>query len=85
MVRPLTEKTYYIVQPFEKQGRKLVAAPATQCRTDAEAIARAERDAKRFAGVIAVRQVADEETGEMADEPVILARHGELPANIADE
>ena len=43
------------------------------------------RFAKRFAGVVAIRQVADDETGEVADEPVILARHGELPGNIAEE
>lgn len=85
MVRAMTEKTYYVVQPFEKKGRRLTAAPATQCRSDGEAIARAERDAKRYAGVVAFRQVADDETGETTDEPVFLARHGELPAEMNDE
>ena len=81
----MTEKTYWIVQAFEKVGRRLQPAPPTQCKSDAEAIARAERDAKRFAGVVAIRQVADDETGDVADEPVILAKHGELPGNIAEE
>lgn len=85
MVRAMSEKTYYVVQPFEKKGRRLIAAPATQCRTDDEAIARAGRDAKRYAGVVAFRQVADDETGETTDEPVFLARHGELPSDMSDE
>lgn len=75
----MTEKTYWIVQAFERKGRKLQPAPPTQCKSDDEAISRAERDARRFAGVIAIRQVADDETGEVSEEPVILATHGELP------
>ncbi|SMC92247.1 hypothetical protein SAMN06297251_112121 [Fulvimarina manganoxydans] len=52
---------------------------------NAAAIGQAEREAKRFAGVVAFRQIADDETGEVLDEPMILARHGELPSNMADE
>ena len=81
----MSEKTYYVVQPFEKKGRTLSPAVATQCRSDAEAIGRAERDAKRFAGVVAFRQIADDETGEMMDEPVILARHGEVPTEMGED
>ena len=85
MVLTMTEKTYHIVQAFEKVGRRRQPATPTQCRSDWEAIARAERDARRFAGVIAIRQIADDETGEVSDEPVILARHGELPGTMGDE
>ncbi|SMC43371.1 hypothetical protein SAMN06297251_102161 [Fulvimarina manganoxydans] len=81
----MAEKTYFVVQAFEKKGKRLLAVQPTQCRSDDDAIGRAERDAKRFAGVVAFRQVADDETGEVLDEPVVLARHGELPANMADE
>ncbi|MDY8110413.1 hypothetical protein U0C82_14820 [Fulvimarina sp. 2208YS6-2-32] len=81
----MTEKTYFIVQAFEKKGRRLVAAQPTQCRSEAEAIGRAERDARRFTGVVAFRQVADDETGEVVDEPVFLARYGDLPQELSDE
>ena len=81
----MAEKTYFVVQAFEKKGKRLLPTQPTQCRSDEDAIGRAERDAKRFAGVVAFRQVADDEPGEVLDEPVVLARHGELPANMADE
>lgn len=81
----MAEKTYFIVQPIEQKGKKLLPARETHCRSDEEAIARAERDARRFAGVIAFRQVADDETGELLEEPVILAMHGTLPAGAIDD
>ncbi|MFD2237131.1 hypothetical protein [Aureimonas populi] len=75
-------QTLYIVQQFEKQGRKLVKGRALDFRSAAEAVARAERDAVRFAGVVAVTVTVDTETGETLEDPVILAQHGEVPEGI---
>lgn len=75
----MTEKTIHIVQQFEHMGKKLVAGRAMEFKTAAEAIARAERDAARMAGVVALSQTVDLDTGEVVEEPTILARHGTLP------
>ena len=75
----MNEKVLHIVQMFEKQGKKLVVGRAIEFRTSAEAVARAGRDAERMAGVVALTQVIDVDTGEVVDEPIILARHGEQP------
>lgn len=79
----MAEKTLYIVQQFEKQGRRLVQGRQMDFKTADEAIKRAERDAGRSASVIAVQQTVDTETGEVLEEPVILAQHGEVPTGIA--
>ncbi|MEN3791709.1 hypothetical protein [Fulvimarina sp. MAC3] len=81
----MAEKTYFIVQAFEKKGRRLVPAQPTQCKSAQEAVSRAERDTARFAGVVAFSQVADEETGETMDEPEFLFRQGDLPQEMSDE
>jgi hypothetical protein len=81
----MAEKILYIVQQFEKQGRRLVQGRQMDFKTADEAIKRAERDAGRAAGVIAVQQKVDTETGEVLEEPVILAQHGELPPGIAGD
>lgn len=81
----MAEKTLYIVQQFEKQGRRLVQGRQMDFKTADEAIKRAERDASRSAGVIAVQQTVDPETGEVLEEPVILAQHGEVPAGISGD
>lgn len=52
-------------------------------KSSREAIARAERDAGRCAGVVAVQTTIDTESGEILDEPIILASFGELPADFA--
>lgn len=78
----MTEKTLYIVQQFEKQGRTLAQGRQMDFKTADEAVKRAERDAGRLAGVIAVQQTVDTETGEVLEEPVILAQYGEVPAGI---
>ncbi|MCK5932974.1 MAG: hypothetical protein KAG89_12470 [Fulvimarina manganoxydans] len=71
--------------PFEKRGKRFLTVQPAQCRSEENAIGRAERDAKRFAGVIAFRQVEKDDTGEVLDESAIFARHGQLLADIADE
>lgn len=78
-------KTLFIVQQFEKQGKKLVAGRALDFPSSEAAVGRAERDAKRFAGVVALTQTVDTDTGEVLEEPVVLARHGELPKEFAEE
>ena len=72
-------QTLYIVQQFDKAGRRLVAGRQLPFKTAAEATARADRDASRCAGVVAVQQTIDTETGEVLEEPIVLSAHGELP------
>jgi len=79
------EKTLYIVQQFEKQGRKLVQGRQMEFPSADAAAARAERDSMRCAGAIAVAQTVDTDTGEVIDEPVILARFGEIPTGVVEE
>ncbi len=81
----MAEKTLYIVQQFEEQGRKLIAGRQMEFKSAAEATGRAERDAGRAAGVVAVEQKVDTETGEVLDEPVVLAHFGEVPVTILGE
>ena len=78
-------KTLFIVQQFERQGKKLVAGRSVEYRTAPEAVARAERDAGKFAGVVALQTTLDTDTGEVLEEPVILARHGEVTREFQEE
>ncbi|BDA83251.1 hypothetical protein Sa4125_07930 [Aureimonas sp. SA4125] len=81
----MAAKVLYIVQQFERMGGKLVAGRAMEFKTADEAAARAERDAKRMAGVVALAQTIDLDTDEVMEEPEILARYGELPAEFREE
>ncbi|MGN6548627.1 MAG: hypothetical protein ACTHJ3_01845 [Pararhizobium sp.] len=81
----MPEKTLYIVQQFEKQGRKLVQGRQMEFKSAAEARGRAERDAGRVAGVVAVEQKVDTETGEVLEEPIVMAHYGELPVGIVGD
>lgn len=81
----MAEKTLYIVQQFEKQGRRLVQGRQMDFKTADEAIKRTERDAARSVGVIAVQQTVDTETGEVLGEPIVLAQHGEVPAGVGGD
>lgn len=78
-------QTLYIVQQFEKQGRRLVAGRQIPFKTAAEAKARSDRDAERMAGVIAIQQTVATDTGEVLEGPVVLAAHGELPQEFRAE
>lgn len=73
-------KTLFIVQQFERSGKRLVAGRQMDFRTAEEAAGRAERDATRVSGVVAIQQTVDTDTGEVLEEPVVLARFGDLPA-----
>jgi hypothetical protein len=69
--------THYIVQPFRKQGRRLVLDTARSTRTAEAAIATANRIAEKFVGVIAYEiDVEEDDVGE----PRMLASHGEVPS-----
>jgi len=78
-------KTAYIVQSFTKQGSQLITDTPIQCSNADEAIRRADKFADIRAGVIAISQEYDEETGDFG-ELKILAKYGEIPAGaIGDE
>ncbi len=81
----MAEKTLYIVQQFERMGNKLVAGRVMEFKTADEAIARADRDASRMAGVVALAQTIDLDTDEVVEVPEILARHGDYPAEFREE
>ena len=78
----------YIVQQFEKQGSRLGTGLMMQFKTADEARRRADRDGDRLGvvvGVVAVEQTVDVDTGEILEEPVILARHGDVPDEVAGD
>lgn len=78
-------KTAYIVQSFTKQGSQLITDTPIQCSSIEEAIRRADKFSEIRAGVIAVSQEYDEETGDFG-ELKVLAKYGEIPAGaIGDE
>lgn len=74
-------KTAYIVQSFTKQGSQLVTDTPIQCSNADEAIRRADKFADIRAGVIAISQEYDEETGDFG-ELKVLAKYGEIPAGV---
>lgn len=78
----------YVVQQFEKQGKRLSAGRVTQFKTAEEARGRADRDGERLGvvvGVVAIEQTVDLDTGEILEEPIVLARHGDVPAEVAGD
>lgn len=81
----MPEKTLFIVQQFERRGKKLTAGRSVEYRTEAEAVARAERDATKFAGVVALTMMIDTDTGEVIEEPKVLARFGEVGKEFQEE
>lgn len=78
-------KTTYIVQSFseEKRGDRtvIVANTPRQFNTESEAISRAERDAERFAGVIAISQEYDEGSDEFGRMEVLF-QAGNTPEGV---
>lgn len=74
-------KTAYIVQSFTKQGSQLITDTPIQCSNADEAIRRADKFADIRAGVIAISQEYDEETGDFG-ELKVLAKYGEIPAGV---
>lgn len=80
----MPEKTLFIVQQFERMGKRLVSGRTMEFKTAAEAQGRAERDAVRTVGVVALQQTVDTDTGEIVEDAIVLARYGELPAELAE-
>ncbi|WP_152046329.1 hypothetical protein [Aureimonas psammosilenae] len=81
----MPEKTLFIVQQFERRGKKLTAGRSVEYRTADEAIARAGRDSEKFAGVVALTMTIDTDTGEVLEEPKVLAKHGEVGKEFQEE
>lgn len=81
-------KTTYIVQPFDEHKIKgqLVLKPATpmQFNNETDARRRAERLAEKHAGVEAVAQEYDEESGEMGKTTVLL-QSGKVPEELFEQ
>lgn len=71
-------KTVYIVQGFSRQRTKLIADTALPCRSEHETLNRAERLADKRAGVIAIAQEYDEDSGEYG-QLMMLAHYGDTP------
>ena len=81
----MPSKVLYIVQQFERQGKKLVAGRALEMASAEAAVLRAERAATTAVGVVALTQTIDTDTGEVLEEPVVLVRHGELPREFSSD
>ncbi|MDB5624089.1 MAG: hypothetical protein JWR39_2652 [Devosia sp.] len=75
--------TMYLVQAFKQVGKKLVAEPVQQVKTEEKALLTAERLAPSRAGVIAFSQEVDIET-DTYDEPRVLVRIGTLPPGLLE-
>lgn len=73
--------TAYLVQGFTQKGAKLVADAVKPCKTEASAIANAERLGPSRAGVVAFSQEVDIET-DTYDTPVVLLQIGEIPPGL---
>jgi hypothetical protein len=71
--------THYIVQAYRKVGKKIVADEPKIANDEKHCLRLAEATAGRRHGVIAFSRTGDADTGDF-DDPVVLARHGELPA-----
>jgi hypothetical protein len=76
----IAPKTFYVVQSFIRGKRGgLKAEQPIQAPSESAAILRAERIAESKAGVLVFSQTGDPEMGDF-DEPVFLARHGDVPS-----
>ena len=77
--------TVYTAQGFAQKGRRLIADQAIPCRTADDAIRRAERLSEIRVGAVAIEQVIDQDTGEVADGARILYRTGTLPPSLVED
>ncbi|ORE85726.1 hypothetical protein ATO4_26297 [Aurantimonas sp. 22II-16-19i] len=86
-MRTMTTKTYFVVQAFVKTGRRLVSGQTTQEKTANEAMSKAARlaESSRYVGAVAFEQLADDETGETMEEPRLLFKAGDVPAEFSDD
>lgn len=75
--------TQFLVIGFRQRGRKLVPDPAKPANSPENAKRAGARLAPMRTGVVVLRQEFDE-TADFAAEPVVIAKHGELPPEFQD-
>jgi hypothetical protein len=76
----VTTETIHIMLSWRAgKGNRLKAEPPMKFKTASEAKGRAERSVDKFAGVVAMTQIVDQDTGEVGENPKILFRAGRLP------
>lgn len=76
----MANETIHIFQAWTAgKGNRLRAETPVRFKTAAEAKGRAERAVEKFAGVVAISQVVDVDTGEIDESPAILFRAGRTP------
>lgn len=71
-------QTDHFVQTFKQQGKKLVAGQPEKCKSPEAAKSKAEKAAAYAVGVIVFAVESDILTDYYGD-PVVLARHGQVP------
>jgi hypothetical protein len=78
----MSRRNAFMVQHLERRTKDVVARHGTTYRTPDEALARAERDANMFSGIVTYEVVIETETGEEVEASKLLARfsvNGERP------
>lgn len=73
----------YIIMPYRKGKRQLIAGEMRPASSEASAMRIAETMSARFAGVLAYAVQVDTETGDMLN-PRLLASYGEIPQSNDD-
>jgi hypothetical protein len=81
--RPPMAQTIYVVQTFEMQRARLVPALREPATTAESARRRAEREAERKGGAIAIEMMIDEDTGAI-DSSRVLSSFGKVPDDIEE-
>ncbi|WP_157069828.1 hypothetical protein [Aureimonas frigidaquae] len=83
----MSTQEVYVIQPYKRVKRRLVAEQPTHCKSADEAMLRLTRlrDRDTVAGAIAFSIIVDTETGETHDDPRTLGRFGDLPPQFGDE
>lgn len=70
--------THYVVQSYRKVGKRIVPDEPKVATDERQCMRMAEAAAGRRHAVIAFSRTGDADTGDF-DEPVILAKFGEVP------
>ncbi|MCJ2063158.1 hypothetical protein MKK63_10600 [Methylobacterium sp. J-088] len=76
-------KTTFVVQPFELHRKRLRPARQEPAQSEFGALKKAEALAGRLPGAVALKVVADDETGEL-DSVAILGQFGDVPDDFAE-
>ncbi|TBN55364.1 hypothetical protein EYR15_03450 [Hansschlegelia quercus] len=81
----MATETIHIFQAWSAgKGNRLRAEAPIRFKSAAEAKGRAERGAEKFAGVVAISQVVDVDTGEVDENATVLFRAGRTPAEFGE-